>query len=599
MQKIRELSIKNKLFLAISICITLVMSFFLAGIMSMLDDYLVQQSVDTCKDRAKVVERGVQSVFETTEEYIRMISQDYRLQEGMLRYKYYKQESLSSENNKITAVAAKSFSTVALTKQLVGSALLDDEGKLLYAGQNLKKSDVRQIISEEYCAVTLKYSKPVWAQELVTLHNDVNTKEYHALPIYKVLRNTDSGEFLGYIVLFVNEDSFFNIYDGTSLLQNSYYYLINSQNIILSTNDRENLNQTIPSEMRWMIEEGTICELKWEEEPLLYMSEQITSSGEWMLHIMSMEELVLQKNKLWKTAIATLVTIILLLCACAWKIFSKITEPLVSLTNVMYQIEKNTDMSIRVDDVYYGEMGILTKGFNNLMDKLELALNDIYQKQKEKRKLEIMVLQEQVNPHFLYNTLETISSLLMLHLEKKAMWVSQSLSEFYKLSLSKGKDIITLEDEFRIVEDYLKIQSIRYVEYMEYSMECEESILDCCVPKLLIQPIVENAIYHGLKKQKKKGMLLVSGRSSKSGKHVIIEVIDTGVGMEPDKVKEVEQSIEEGKVSLTSFGLSNVSARLKLLFEDSKISVTSTSGVATKIKLEFPTVRQGDKILNK
>lgn len=599
MRKIHELSIKNKLFLAISICITLVMSVFLAGIMSMLDDYLVQQSVDTCKDRGKVVERGVQSVLETTEEYIRMISQDYRLQEGMLRYKHYKQESLSSENNKITAVAAKSFSTVALAKQLVGSALLDDEGKLLYAGQNLKKSDVRQIISEDYCAVTLNYSKPVWSHELVTLHNDVDTKEYHALPIYKVLRNTDSGEFLGYIVLFVNEASFFNIYDGTSLFQNSYYYLINSENVILSTNDRENLNQTLPSDLYWMIEEGTICELKWEEEPLLYMSEQITPDGEWMIHIMSMEELAIQKNKLWKTAIATLVAIILLLCACSWKIFSKITEPIVSLTNVMHQIEKNTDMSIRADDMYYGEIGILTKGFNNLMDKLEKALNDIYLKQKEKRKLEIMLLQEQVNPHFLYNTLETISSLLMLHMEKKAMWVSQSLSEFYKLSLSKGKDIITLEEEFRIVEDYLKIQSVRYVEYMEYSMECEDSILDCYVPKLLIQPIVENAIYHGLKKKKKKGMLLVSGRSSKTGKHVIIEVIDTGAGMEPDKVKEIEQNIEEGKMSLTSFGLSNVSARLKLLFEDAKITVTSTRGVATKVRLEFPTVRQGEKILSK
>lgn len=599
MRKIRELSIKNKLFLAISICITLVMSVFLAGIMSMLEDYLVQQSVDTCKDRGKVVERGVQSVFETTEEYIRMISQDYRLQEGMLRYKYYKQESLSSENNKISAVAAKSFSTVALTKQLVGAALLDDEGKLLYAGQNMKKADVRQSISEEYCAVTLKYSKPVWSHELVTLHNDVDTKEYHALPIYKVLRNTDSGEFLGYIVLFVNEDSFFNIYNETSLFQNSYYYLINSEDVILSTNDRENLNQRISSDLHWMIEEGAVSELIWEEEPLLYMSAQIASDGEWLIHIMSMEDLVIQKNKLWKIAIATLAAIILLLCACAWKIFSRIMEPIVSLTNVMHQIEKNTDMSIRVDDMYYGEMGILTKGFNNLMDKLEKALNDIYQKQKEKRKLEIMVLQEQVNPHFLYNTLETISSLLMLHMEKKAMWVSQSLSEFYKLSLSKGKDIITLEEEFRIVEDYLKIQSVRYVEYMEYSMECEESILDCYVPKLLIQPIVENAIYHGLKKQKKKGMLLVSGRSSKTGKHVIIEVIDTGAGMEPDKVKEIEQSIEEGKMSLTSFGLSNVSARLRLLFEDAKITVTSTCGVATKVRLEFPTVRQENEILSK
>lgn len=182
---------------------------------------------------------------------------------------------------------------------------------------------------------------------------------------------------------------------------------------------------------------------------------------------------------------------------------------------------------------------------------------------------------------------------MTLHMEDKAMQVCDNLSEFYRLSLSKGKDVITLEEEFRIVEDYLSIQKIRYVEYMEFNIECENSILDCYVPKLLIQPIVENALYHGLKPEAKKGIILVNGHSNDSGDTVILEIIDTGCGIDAERLAQIQDTINKGEVSSSSFGISNAVVRLRALFgEECSFDISSTVGVATNVRIEFPIVKE-------
>lgn len=591
-KKVRELPIRYQLFLSITVCIVTNMTIFLFTITGVLENYLITQLIEIEKDRAVVIERGISTIYNSTDEYIRMMASDIRLLEGMNQYKHHKEEDPVGEKNTIVTIASKSFSSTALAKQLTGAVLLDDEGNLLYVGQNLDTYDVNIIISKEQCEQTKIISKPVWEQELFTIRNDIHSKEYHVQPVYKVLRNIDSGEFLGYLVLLVNEEAFYNLYNKTSLYIDGSFYLLNEDNTLLSTSDREILGSSLPDTLLWIKEVS--CELRWENVPTLYVSKKLGNLT--LLCKIGMNNLVEQKQNLWSGAIRMISLLTLLLCFCAWKISSRITKPFYILSNVMHRVEKETDMSVRVEGTFYGEMAILSNGFNDLMDKLQNAMQSIYQKERERRRLELMLLQEQVNPHFLYNTLETISSLLLLHMEEKAMQVSRSLSEFYKLSLSKGKDIIALEDEFRIAEDYLEIQSIRYVEYMEYSIECEDSILDCYVPKLLIQPIIENAIYHGLKKQKEKGMLLVNGFADQEGRKVIIEVIDTGNGMEHEKLSQIEETIRSQKLSTTSFGISNVTVRLKAMFgEEGSLSITSTVDVATKVRMEFPMIRKGEK----
>lgn len=186
----------------------------------------------------------------------------------------------------------------------------------------------------------------------------------------------------------------------------------------------------------------------------------------------------------------------------------------------------------------------------------------------------------------MYNTVETIISLIKLGLGKQAIQAAQYMANFYKISLSKGDDIIPIGDEMRLTESYLEIQQLRYVEYMEYTMEIDNEILSYSIPKLTLQPIVENAIYHGLKLKQEKGIIRISGK--RSGDHLEIEIYDNGAGMHKEQIKAIMDgtSIPD---EINGFGIRSVSNRIRMLYgERYGLRVESNYGVYTKIIIVLP-----------
>ena len=248
------------------------------------------------------------------------------------------------------------------------------------------------------------------------------------------------------------------------------------------------------------------------------------------------------------------------------------------------------NMKLRANFTAKDEIGMLGAGFNNLMDKINELLEQIYTDQKLKRESEFKLLQSQIKPHFLYNTIETIISFIKLDLKDKAMTAAKNLAGFYRISLSKGDDIITIDDEIRLIENYLAIQKLRYVEYLDYSVEADEEILQFRIPKLTLQPLVENSIYHGLKQKSGKGMLKIKGYFEDGT--VKIEVFDDGVGMDEESIARVlDRSANAQKKS--DFGVYSVDSRIKLLYgELYGISIESRVGEYTKVTVTIPAVRE-------
>lgn len=586
-KKMRKLSIKSRLFLLITVSTTMIIAVFLLTITWILQEYVIQQTVETTENKVQIVNQSVETFCSTTEGYIRMMSADIRLQDGLLTYEEESKENWLKAKGDFSGVASKTFGVTALTEQIVGGAVFDKEHNLLYKSQKLKDENVSSIVTGEMLTESGLKQKPIWEENLMLLQTTMPESSYNVFPLYKVVRHVDSGKLLGYIVLFVNEESLREIVELSDVFETSSFFVTNQDNQILSTNREDILGKDILEEYKCMVEE-TGSHLKWDPFPTLHISSKREYNDWKILYVVPMEEVVIQRKTLWSVSIAAMIGILVGIYFCVWNISSKITKPIVDLTKTMHAIEESADMNIRVEGSFQGEMEILSNGFNNLIQKLQLLMKQIYQEQRTKRKLELQLLQAQVNPHFLYNTLETISSLLMLQMKEEAQLVCDSLSEFYKLSLSKGNDMISLEDEFRLLEDYLKIQSIRYVEYMEYYIECEESILDFLVPKLLIQPIVENAIYHGIKQQEVKGMILVNGYQNEENNSIILEVIDTGCGIKEEQLSEIREIIQKGIVGKDSFGLGNVSARLKSVFGNFyRMEINSTSGVSTSVQIEI------------
>jgi sensor histidine kinase YesM len=199
------------------------------------------------------------------------------------------------------------------------------------------------------------------------------------------------------------------------------------------------------------------------------------------------------------------------------------------------------------------------------------------------KKSELRLLQEQIKPHFLYNTIESILSLIHLGLFDKAAETTMKMGNFYRIALSTGHFMITLEEEIKLTESYLYIQKNRYVEYMDYEIICEKDVPDFLIPKLTLQPLVENAIYHGLRKKHAMGMVKVEIRNE-SGM-ILIEVYDNGAGMELEKVSELMHNSETDS---KSFGISSVRKRLEFVYgEGFQFTIHSEAGVYSLIRLSL------------
>ena len=200
---------------------------------------------------------------------------------------------------------------------------------------------------------------------------------------------------------------------------------------------------------------------------------------------------------------------------------------------------------------------------------------------------------EQLKPHFLYNSLETVVSLVKIDYKEKAVLMIRALSDFYRKSLNGGSEIVTVRDEIDIIKNYLLIQRIRYERYMGYEIEVSEDILNCKIPKLILQPLVENALYHGIKQGEKKADLIVRGY--KDEKDAVLEIFDSGVGIEPEKLKEIQKKLREqetvraDEAARSSFGIYSVNERIRLHYgEKYGITLESMLHEYTQVTIRIP-----------
>ncbi len=269
----------------------------------------------------------------------------------------------------------------------------------------------------------------------------------------------------------------------------------------------------------------------------------------------------------------------------AMKISRSITDPIDALCDRVDEIGRG-DLAektpVTADDVKLCKLG---SGVEEMAVKLSGQIELNRQEQIRLRKIELSLIQAQINPHFLYNTLDTIVWLIETGKDEEAEEMVTSLSTYFRSFLSNGKDIVTLAEEALHVRSYLEIQQVRYKDIIDYSIDIDESIKGCIIPKMTIQPMVENAIYHGLKPKRGKGMIYVKG-SFDCGR-VTLRVEDTGVGMDEDTLEKLRYQIANDDPS--SFALVAAYKRLRLVYgNDCAFSIDSKHGSGTAITISIP-----------
>jgi len=253
------------------------------------------------------------------------------------------------------------------------------------------------------------------------------------------------------------------------------------------------------------------------------------------------------------------------------------------------------DLQARVDKPEVTELRGLTESLNVMAGKLQRLMDENRREQENLKRSELRTLQAQIAPHFLYNTLDAIVWLAEAHRTDEVIHITRALSDFFRISLSQERDWIPLSDEIKHLQGYLTIQKIRYRDILDYEIDIPRELYNYQILKLLLQPLVENAIYHGIKHRRGRGFIRVSGRE-KDGR-MILAVADNGAGMPAERLRQVRESLAsdapaEGERGC--YGLFNVNKRIQLYYNQPEGVRIESDGKGTTVSLCVPFGRKED-----
>lgn len=268
----------------------------------------------------------------------------------------------------------------------------------------------------------------------------------------------------------------------------------------------------------------------------------------------------------------------------------KITRPIRKLSDTMEEFSEG-NLEVRADVKGNAEVTLLSDKFNEMVLKIKNLMDKNIQKEKEQQEMQMKLLQSQINPHFLYNTLDSIIWMIQSKEYKGASEMVSALAKFFRISLNRGEDIITLQKELEHARQYLKIQNIRFQDKFEYIIEADERLYEYICPKLIIQPLVENAIYHGMEGMCGDGEIQIRLYEVKN--QIQIDVIDNGEGMSQEQVEHIlHHKVKSGSRG-SGIGVYNVNQRIGLYFgERYGVSIVSEIDEGTTVRITMPKVKK-------
>ena len=291
-------------------------------------------------------------------------------------------------------------------------------------------------------------------------------------------------------------------------------------------------------------------------------------------------------------SVIAFVAVLLLIVFISHYIPLSISRPITELVEVTQQVSQG-NLQVRSHVNTGVEAKQLSESLNTMIDKINALLEQVKKEQIRIRKAEFELLQAQINPHFLYNTLDTIIWLAESDEQKQVVHMVESLSDFFRTSLNQGKDIISIKEEIQHVRSYLEIQQMRYQDILEYEIDVPEEFYQNTIPKITVQPLVENALYHGIKNKRGKGKITVRGYREDS--FFILEVQDNGIGMQPERLEQVRNALVHKQfVESKVYGLYNVNERIRLnCGEEYGLRISSTYQEGTTVKIFLPDADSG------
>ena len=402
-----------------------------------------------------------------------------------------------------------------------------------------------------------------------------------------------SGEKEGVFFIDLNYSAISELCDQSTVGTKGYAFILDAKGNIVYHPQQQQLYNELQTENISLImdtDEDTVL-TGTGNDGKLYSISRSEKTGWTVVDCTNVKELLSKSRQAQSVYVLTAIILVIVALLFSRFMARSITLPIQKLRDSMKKVQEG-DFS--VSDVVVdskNEIGSLTKSFDVMTHRIHELMEQNVHEQEEKRKSELKALQSQINPHFLYNTLDSIIWMAEVKKNEEVVLMTASLARLLRQSISNEDEVVPIANEVEYARGYLTIQKMRYKDKLEFQIEVDSSILYIPLIKLVLQPIIENAIYHGLKYKESKGLLIVKG-FMKDG-NAVLQVIDDGVGMDEETLAHI---YDKHKVNYHSNGVGvyNVQKRLKLYYgEDYGITYTSELGKGTTATITIPGRQEG------
>jgi two-component system, sensor histidine kinase YesM len=480
--------------------------------------------------------------------------------------------------------------------EIMNVLLYDNRSGLIYSSFYNKNLIEKYDLSESLAFIKKNYGTPLWQYNSMNYYN----KSFFRVGIQSIslLHNDSSGSRLGYVIVDIYDNELKEILNSFYQYGNVVQYLLDKDNrIVLSINNVSDGKEGFlsPDGNAGIKSMSDITNMS--RKLNYYMINVPLESNQWSLAaVLPMDEYLKENRILIYNSMVMFVCLLVIVLFFSYGFSRIFISNMNYLTKVIKQV-KNGDINIRFDKRSRDEIEELGNSFNQMLERLNGILVEkldaemkVRQAELKSRELELSLLQSQINPHFLYNTLKTVQYMVFMKDDASAIKMIKLLIKIFRICIRPGNTLIPISEELEHIDTYIAIQKMRFANNFEVEYRVDEALKCYKILKMSLQPIVENSIFHGIELIKTKGIIVIEGTVVDD--KIRFKIKDNGVGITEEKLQELRKQLTGDKTT-DSIGLVNVNARIKLFFGESYgVEIESVKSQGTEITLWFPVVQE-------
>ncbi|MFD1176942.1 histidine kinase [Paenibacillus puldeungensis] len=573
-------------------------AYFLVILLTVGFSYLVLNKISTNSAQKKINEVSLQTVtsiqtnvdlmVENVNNYSKMIFSDNNLQSLLRQGNVY---SNLQTQSKVSKYLYNLIQTVPVIDSVY---IFDNSGHSFSVGTQqspiFTKADVEE--APWYEQVVSNKGKYILKLNGSGAFSDGSKENFVSL--IRMIRDIDDTSPLGVMAVNIKESALSQAYSNLPNQNSLQIVILDENNQIISASSTQDKSVALFKQMLTNNKDMVKQQFQQSSSGFLTMksgSQKYTATylsggkSNWKFVSITPYNIIHSENKsLMLLALILLIIIGTVFFVSSFIISRSIINPILQLLRSMKKTQSGSLQKVRVEPNSF-EFEQLFIGYNNMIEQIDQLLKRIIEEQNTIRKAELSTLQAQIKPHFLYNTLDSITSLALSGLNDQVCDLVEALGSYYRMSVSKGRDVITVGEEIEMVRNYLKIQKVRYQDLFEVQYDVDESCCHYPIMKLVLQPLVENSLYHGIRKKGTSGTIWIGVHHTEGG--VQISISDDGVGMSEEEIQQILSTEEKGQNK--SVGLWGTMERMRIFYEDkNRFKIDSEPGKGTTITLTIP-----------